>query len=85
MPILTQPLTPEARGASLGHERLAGRKILIVGAGQQNYDIEDSPIGNGRAISRLLAREGARVAVADVDRAAVKETARQVNAEGQQR
>jgi NAD(P)-dependent dehydrogenase (short-subunit alcohol dehydrogenase family) len=83
MPTLTQPLTSEARGASLGRERLAGRKILIVGAGQQNYGIENPPIGNGRALSRLLAREGARVAVADVDRAAVEETARQVHAEGQ--
>jgi NAD(P)-dependent dehydrogenase (short-subunit alcohol dehydrogenase family) len=83
MPTLTQPLTPEARGASLGRERLAGRKILIVGAGQQNYDIEDPPIGNGRAISRLLAREGAHVAIADVDGATVEETARQVHAEGQ--
>jgi NAD(P)-dependent dehydrogenase (short-subunit alcohol dehydrogenase family) len=83
MPTLTQPLTPEARGASVGHERLAGRKILIVGAGQQSYDVENPPIGNGRALSRLLAREGAQVAIADVDRAAVEETARQVNAEGQ--
>jgi NAD(P)-dependent dehydrogenase (short-subunit alcohol dehydrogenase family) len=83
MPALTQPLTPEARGVSLGRERLAGRKILIVGAGQQNYDIENPPIGNGRAISRLLAREGAHVAIADVDGAAVEETARQVHAEGQ--
>lgn len=83
MPTLTQPLAPEARGASVGRERLAGRKILIVGAGQQNYEIENPPIGNGRAISRLLAREGARVAIADVDGTAVEETARQVHAEGQ--
>jgi len=83
MPNFTQPLTPEASGVSLGHERLAGRKVLIVGAGQQNYDIENPPIGNGRAISRLLAREGAHVAIADVDEAAVEETARQVHTEGQ--
>jgi NAD(P)-dependent dehydrogenase (short-subunit alcohol dehydrogenase family) len=83
MPKLTQPLTPEARGTSLGRERLAGRKILIVGAGQRDYGIENPPIGNGRAISRLLAREGAHVALADVDAAAVEETARQVQTEGQ--
>jgi NAD(P)-dependent dehydrogenase (short-subunit alcohol dehydrogenase family) len=83
MPTLTQPLTPEARGIAAGRERLAGRKILIVGAGQQNYDIENPPIGNGRAISRLLAREGAHVAIADVDGAAVEETAHQLHAEGQ--
>jgi len=72
----------EARGAAEGRKRLAGRKILVVGAGQQNYDLEDPPIGNGRAISRLLAREGARLAVADVDVAAARETARQVQGEG---
>jgi NAD(P)-dependent dehydrogenase (short-subunit alcohol dehydrogenase family) len=83
MPAIAQPLTPEARGASPGRERLAGRKILVVGAGQQSYDIENPPIGNGRAISRLLAREGAHLAIADVDRTAVEETARQVDAEGQ--
>jgi len=83
MSTLTQTLTPEARGIAAGRKRLVGRKILIVGAGQQNYDIEDPPIGNGRAISRLLAREGARVAIADVDEAAVKETAHQVRTEGE--
>jgi hypothetical protein len=46
MSALTQTLTPEARGEAAGRERLAGRKILIVGAGQQNYAIEDPPIGN---------------------------------------
>jgi NAD(P)-dependent dehydrogenase (short-subunit alcohol dehydrogenase family) len=75
-------MSPEARGAAAGRGRLAGRKILVVGAGQQNYDVEDPPIGNGRAMSQLFAREGARVAVADVDAAAAQETARQVNAEG---
>lgn len=75
-------MPPEARGSAAGRERLAGRKILVVGAGQQNYDIEDPPIGNGRAMSRLFAREGAHVAVADVDAAAVAETARQIQVEG---
>lgn len=83
MPTLAHPLTPEASGGSPGRERLAGRKILIVGAGQQSYDIESAPIGNGRAISRLLAREGAHVAIADVDGTAVEGTARQVHREGQ--
>ena len=80
---LTRPLTPEARGAAVGRKRLAGRKILIVGAGQQSYEVNDPPIGNGRAISRLLAREGAHVAIADIDAAAVAETARQIHAEGE--
>jgi NAD(P)-dependent dehydrogenase (short-subunit alcohol dehydrogenase family) len=75
-------MPPEARGVAAGRGRLAGRKILVAGAGQQNYDVESPPIGNGRAMSRLFAREAARVAVADVDAAAVEETARQVHAEG---
>jgi NAD(P)-dependent dehydrogenase (short-subunit alcohol dehydrogenase family) len=79
---LRQPVQPEALGAAAGRGRLDGRKILVVGAGQQNYDLEDAPIGNGRAMSRLLAREGALVAVADLDATAVEETARQVRAEG---
>jgi NAD(P)-dependent dehydrogenase (short-subunit alcohol dehydrogenase family) len=83
MSTLTQPLTPESRGAAASRERLAGRKILIVGAGQRDYDVDDPPIGNGRAISRLLAREGAHVAIADIDAAAVEETARQIYAEGE--
>jgi NAD(P)-dependent dehydrogenase (short-subunit alcohol dehydrogenase family) len=83
MSATAQTMPPEARGDASGRERLAGRKILIVGAGQQNYDIEDPPVGNGRATSRLFAREGAHVAVADIDAAAVEETTRQVNAEGQ--
>jgi NAD(P)-dependent dehydrogenase (short-subunit alcohol dehydrogenase family) len=82
MSTLRQSVKPEARGTATGRGRLSGRKILVVGAGQQSYDIDDPPVGNGRAISRLLAREGARVAVADLDAAAARETARQVHAEG---
>ena len=62
--------------------RLAGRRILVVGAGTRPSDDPDAPIGNGRAISVLAAREGAAVACADVDRAAAAETARLVVAEG---
>jgi hypothetical protein len=48
------------RGATDGAGgRLAGRRILIVGAGQQDHGMEDPPIGNGRAMSVLFAREGA--------------------------
>jgi NAD(P)-dependent dehydrogenase (short-subunit alcohol dehydrogenase family) len=82
MSTLRQPVQPQAFGAAGGGGRLAGRKILVVGAGQQDHDLDEPPVGNGRAMSRLLAREGARVAVADLDEAAVGETARQVRAEG---
>jgi len=62
--------------------RLAGRRILVVGAGTRPSDDRDAPIGNGRAISVLAAREGAAVACADVDGDAAAETARLVAAEG---
>jgi NAD(P)-dependent dehydrogenase (short-subunit alcohol dehydrogenase family) len=62
--------------------RLAGRNVLVVGAGTRTSDDPDAPIGNGRAISVLAAREGAAVACADIDRAAADETVRLVTAEG---
>jgi NAD(P)-dependent dehydrogenase (short-subunit alcohol dehydrogenase family) len=61
--------------------RLAGRRILVVGGGQQSYGVEDAPIGNGRAIAVTCAREDASVAVADIDRAAAEETAELVRGE----
>lgn len=65
----------------MGAERLAGRKILIVGGGQENYGIEDPPVGNGRAMAVLFAREGAAVAVADLNEASAVATAELVRAE----
>ena len=66
----------------MGEARLAGRRILVVGGGQQDYGIEEPPIGNGRAMSILFAREGAAVAVADVDQPSAEATAELVRAEG---
>jgi NAD(P)-dependent dehydrogenase (short-subunit alcohol dehydrogenase family) len=65
-----------------GGGRLAGRRILVVGGGQQSYGVEDAPIGNGRAISITCAREGASVAVADIDLPAAEETAALARGEG---
>jgi NAD(P)-dependent dehydrogenase (short-subunit alcohol dehydrogenase family) len=62
--------------------RLPGRRLLVVGAGTRRSDDPDAPVGNGRAISVLAAREGATVACADVDADAAAETARLVEAEG---
>jgi hypothetical protein len=42
-------------GAASATGRLAGRRILIVGAGQQDHGLEDPPVGNGRAMSVLFA------------------------------
>jgi len=62
--------------------RLAGRRVLVVGAGTRASDDPDAPVGNGRAIAVLAAREGATVACADIDRIAADETVRQVEAAG---
>src|SRR6476646_2902404 len=71
-----------ARERTLRRVRLPGRRIVVVGAGTRRSDDPDAPIGNGRAISVLAAREGAAVACVDRDRAAAEETARLVEAEG---
>jgi NAD(P)-dependent dehydrogenase (short-subunit alcohol dehydrogenase family) len=57
----------ESAGKAPGRGRLEGRRILVVGGGQQDIGEPDTPIGNGRATAVLFAREGARVAVADRD------------------
>ena len=54
---------------------LAGRKVLVVGAGTQPSSDPDAPIGNGRAIAVLAGRAGATVACADLDAAAARVTA----------
>jgi NAD(P)-dependent dehydrogenase (short-subunit alcohol dehydrogenase family) len=56
--------------------------VLVVGGGQQDHDVEDPPIGNGRAMSVLFGREGAAVAVADIDAESGETTAEMVRAEG---
>jgi len=73
---------PEARGEAPGRGRLQGRRILVVGAGQEDHGLEDPPIGNGRAMSVLFAREGASVALADLNESSAEETAELVRAEG---
>ncbi len=71
----------EAAGATTGRGRLEGRRILVVGAGAQPCDDADAPIGNGRAISILCAREGASVACADRDESAARETLQRIEIE----
>ena len=61
---------------------LAGRRLLVLGAGTQPSDDPDAPVGNGRAISVLAARQGASVACWDRHEAAAEETAELVMAEG---
>jgi NAD(P)-dependent dehydrogenase (short-subunit alcohol dehydrogenase family) len=62
--------------------RLAGRRVVVIGAGTRRSDDPDAPIGNGRAISVLAAREGAAIACVDRDADAARETARLVEEAG---
>jgi NAD(P)-dependent dehydrogenase (short-subunit alcohol dehydrogenase family) len=76
------PLFEEGEGRAPGRGRLHGRRILVIGAGTRPSSAPDAPIGNGRAIAVLCAREGAAVGCADRDAAAAAETLRLVEKEG---
>jgi len=56
--------------------------VLVVGAGTRPSADVDAPVGNGRAISMLAAREGAGVACADLDAGAASATVEMVAVEG---
>jgi len=75
-------LHAEALGKAKSHGRLAGRRIIVVGAGQRSTVDEDPPIGNGRAMSVLFAREGASVACIDINKEAADNTVAQIISEG---
>src|SRR3981081_3199209 len=75
-------LSPDAAGEAPGRGRLQGRRILVVGGGQRTFDAATDPVGNGRAMSLLFAREGAHVAVADIHRASADDTVMRIAAEG---
>lgn len=62
--------------------RLAGRKILVVGAGQREIDDPQPPVGNGRAISMLFAHEGATLTCVDVNPSALATTCELVREAG---
>lgn len=70
-------MAPEGLGnlSPSGHPgRLAGHRVLVVGAGTRPSDDPEAPVGNGRAISVMAAREGAWVACADRDESAARLT-----------
>ena len=62
--------------------RMAGRRVLVVGGGQRPTVDEQPPVGNGRAMTLLFAREGAAVACADMDLASAEESAARARREG---
>lgn len=75
-------LSDEASGSAPGRARLTARRVLVVGAGTRGEPDPNAPIGNGQAIARLAAREGAVVFCADVDAGAAERTAAAVRDEG---
>ena len=75
-------LPPESLGLAPSYQRLAGRKILVVGGGQDSRGVADPPMGNGRAMAILFAREGAIVAVGDKSGQAAEETCGKISAVG---
>lgn len=75
-------LTAEALGTAPGRGRLDGRRVLVVGAGSTSFQGASDPPGNGQAIARLAAREGAEVICADIDRDAAQRTVQAILAAG---
>ena len=60
-----------------GRQRVAGKIALVFGAGSSGPGW-----GNGKAAAVVYAREGARVAAVDIDRAAAEATRDVIRAEG---
>jgi len=81
-PAFVRPPSAESQGLAPGRARLVGRRVLVVGGGQRSFDPVTDPVGNGRAMSLLFAREGARVAVADRVRASAEETVARIASAG---
>jgi NAD(P)-dependent dehydrogenase (short-subunit alcohol dehydrogenase family) len=63
-----------------GGPRLAGKRAVVVGAGQS----AGRTVGNGRAIALLFAREGADLVLADIDGDSAEETAELARQAGHQ-
>jgi NAD(P)-dependent dehydrogenase (short-subunit alcohol dehydrogenase family) len=74
-------LADESVGAAPARGRLNGRRVLVVGAGQDDHGLDDAPIGNGRAISILAGREGASLALADRELTSLGATSDQITAD----
>jgi NAD(P)-dependent dehydrogenase (short-subunit alcohol dehydrogenase family) len=77
-----RPPSAESLGEAPGRGRLTGRRVLVVGGGQRVLDPATDPVGNGRAMSLLFAREGAQVAVADMSLVSARETVDEIRLDG---
>ncbi len=67
---------PAARGSTMAG-RVEGKVAVVMGGGQTPGET----IGNGRATATLLAREGAKVLVVDLDEARAQDTVDAIRAE----
>ncbi len=63
---------------------MTGRRVVVVGAGQETYDLppEEVTMGNGRAACLRVAAEGAAVVCVDLHLDRAQETADRIAAEG---
>ncbi|MEJ7722477.1 MAG: SDR family oxidoreductase [Ilumatobacteraceae bacterium] len=76
-------MTAESRGSAPGRGRLVGRRLLVVGAGQNSYAVARTRRSATVARSRSWrAREGAALAAADRDAESVSATVATITAEG---
>lgn len=75
-------LPGEALGIAPGRGRMVGRRVVVVGGGQTDFHLQDQPIGNGRALALILAREGAHVLVVDRDEESAQDSVELILAEG---
>ncbi|MGC4061901.1 MAG: SDR family oxidoreductase [Aquabacterium sp.] len=84
----TSPLNPRRQihpgtlGQASGRDRLAGRRIVVVGAGQREDVSDDATVGIGHAVARLFAREGAALTCVDMDADALARTCGLLDAQG---
>lgn len=78
----SRQLFEPALGFERTRPRLAGRRIIIVGAGQRSHPGSEGLVGNGRAISLLFAREDAELTCVDASPAALEETCALIRAQG---
>jgi NAD(P)-dependent dehydrogenase (short-subunit alcohol dehydrogenase family)/uncharacterized protein (DUF1330 family) len=82
VPMNEAGLPGEALGLAPGRGRMLNRRVVVVGGGQTDFHLQDQPIGNGRALAILLAREGAHVVVVDRDEASARDTVELIRGEG---
>ena len=82
-PVDDANLPDEALGLAPGRGRMVNRRVVVVGGGQTDFHLQgDQPIGNGRALAVLLAREGAHVMVVDRDGGSADETVELIRSAG---